>query len=570
MTTQVETGAPVGRGDRLVGLPHAGRGVVMARNGAAATSHPLATQTAIAVLRDGGSAVDAALAANALLGLIEPTGAGIGGDLYAIVWDPKTQKLHAYNGSGRSPRGLDVATAKRRVQPSGYLPNVGAISVSTPGCVDGWYALHGRFGRRTMAQNLAPAIAYATEGFVVTPLIATYWTTFMKGLQRAHQGGLLEEVAGANAAFTHDGVPPRAGDVWRNPDLAAAYTLLADQGRDAFYAGEIAARIDALMIRVGGWLRAGDLAAHSGERVDPISTSYRGYEVWQIGGNTQGVAVLEALNIMETFDLAAMGPGSADALHVMIEAKKIAFADRARYLADPAVSPAPEAFLTSKAYAQARAAEIRMGHAATTVEAGAPPATGDTVYLTVADADGMMVSLIQSNFFVMGSGLVPDGLGFMLQNRGALFSFEPGHANAYAPGKRPLQTIIPGFITRNGQPVMSFGVMGGAMQPQGQAQVVANIVDFGMNPQEAGDAARWQHFGAGTPEDPALPDGGELTLESGIAPDVRAALAARGHVIKPSRPLSGYGGYQAIQRDPQTGSYLAASEMRFDGAAAGY
>jgi gamma-glutamyltranspeptidase/glutathione hydrolase len=564
------TQAQVGRGDRLVGPSFVGRGVVMATEGAAATSQPLATQTAIEVLRQGGSAVDAAIAANAVLGVVEPTGAGMGGDLYAIVWDPKTKKLYGYNGSGRSAMGLDAATARKHVQANGYLPQVGAVSVSTPGAVDGWFALHDRFGRRTMAQNLQPAIGYARNGFVLTPVIGAYWNAFMRGILALDGKGMIEDLANARATYTTNGTPPPVGQVWRNPDLAASYEHLAKGGRDSFYKGDVARTIDAYMKRVGGYLRYEDLAAHHGQWVDPISTSYRGYEVWEIGGNTQGVAVLEALNIMETFDLQSLGAGSADALHVMIEAKKIAFADRARYLADPAFAPAPEAMLLSKDYARKRAAEIRMDKAASSVEAGTPPAHSDTVYLTVADKDGMMVSLIQSNFFLMGSGLVPDKLGFMLQNRGALFSFEPGHPNAYAPGKRPMQTIIPGFVTFKGAPFLAFGVMGGAMQPQGQVQVLANLIDFGMNVQEAGDAARWQHFGSGTADDPALPAGGEVTLESGIAAAAADDLRMRGHLIKPSRPLVGYGGYQAIRRDPVTGVYSAATELRFDGAAAGY
>jgi gamma-glutamyltranspeptidase/glutathione hydrolase len=332
----------------------------------------------------------------------------------------------------------------------------------------------------------------------------------------------------------------------------------------------VAKILDAYMIRIGGWLRAEDMAAHHGEWVQPISTNYRGHEVWQCPPNTQGFSVLQMLNLIEGFDLGTMGAGSADALHVMIEAKKLAFADRARRLADPAFSPSDLEGLVSRAYADQRRGLIAMDRASTSVEAGAPPGHGDTVYLTTADRDGMMVSLIQSNYFIMGCGLVPDGLGFMLQNRGALFSFAPGHANLYAPKKRPLHTIIPGFVTRDGAPWLSYGVMGGAMQPQGHVQVLVNLIDFGMNLQEAGDAARWQHFGAGTPDDPALEPGGEVTLESGIAPGVAENLRRRGHKLAPSRALSGYGGYQAIAWDAASHSYRAASEMRFDGQAAGY
>ena len=557
----------VGRGDRLVGAPFASRAPVYARNGAAATSQPLATQTAIEILKAGGTAMDAAIAANAVLGVVEPTGAGLGGDLFALVWDPATRKVHAYNGSGRSPRNLDFETAKSRVQANGYLPRVGAVSVSTPGAADGWFALHERFGRKTMAELLAPAIAYAQEGFAVTPLIATYWRTFLRTVVPS---GQVEETANLFATFGARGRGPDAGHIRRNPDLASTYERLASGGRDEFYLGGIALTIAGYMERIGGWLGAEDLAHHQGQWVEPLSTDYRGHDVWQIGGNTQGVAVLQMLNLLERFDLAGFGAGSAELTHLMIEAKKIAFADRARHLADPDFAGSVDKMLISKAYAEHRAHEILPGRAALAVEAGAPPSAADTVYLTTADRDGMMVSLIQSNYFMMGSGLVPDGLGFMLQNRGAMFTFEPGHANVYAPGKRPMHTIIPGFVTRAGEPWLSFGVMGGAMQAQGQVQALSNLIDFGMGVQEAGDAARWQHFGSGTADDPALPSSGEVTLESGFPAEVADALRARGHHLAPSRPLSGYGGYQAILKDRDTLAYHAATEMRFDGAAAGY
>jgi gamma-glutamyltranspeptidase / glutathione hydrolase len=559
-----------GRGDRLTGLPHATRAAICAPNGAAATSQPLATQAAIEILRRGGTAMDAAIAANAVLGLVEPTGSGLGGDLFALVWDPGEKKLFAYNGSGRSPAGLDFDTARARVGDNGYLPRFGAVAVSVPGCADGWFALHGRFGRLSMGELLAPAIGYARDGFPLTPLIAAYWRAHMRLVFSLGDKGVVEETANARAAFTRDGATPRPGERWTNPDLARTYERLAAGGRAAFYEGEAARTLDAYMRRIGGWLRAEDLAGHEGEWVEPISTAYRGFEVWQCPPNTQGFSVLQMLNLVEGFDLAAMGPGSADALHVMIEAKKLAFADRARHLADPAFSPAPLAGLLSKAYAERRRVLIDMDRAGEAVEAGAPPGHGDTVYLTCADADGMMVSLIQSNYFNMGCGLVPDGLGFMLQNRGALFSFQAGHANLYAPSKRPLHTIIPGFVTRDGTPWLSYGVMGGAMQPQGHLQVLVNMIDFGMGPQEAGDFARWQHYGAGTPDDPALEPGGAVSFESGVAPEVLKDLRRRGHRIIPSRPLSGYGGYQAIRFDPEQRVYHAATEMRFDGMAAGF
>jgi len=566
----MSAGPPIGRGDRLTGLPHATRAVVMAPNGAAATSQPLATQTALDILRRGGSALDAAIAANAVLGLVEPTGSGLGGDLFALVWDPAEKALAAYNGSGRSPAGLTLEQVRSKAGRNGYLPRFGAVAASVPGCADGWFALHGRFGRLPMAELLAPAIGYAREGFPLTPLIAAYWLQAMRTVLSLGEKGVIEETGNARATFTRDGVAPVAGERWTNPDLARTYEALAKGGRATFYEGEIARTIDAYMRRIGGWMDRDDLASHRGDWVQPISTRYRGYDVWQSPPNTQGFSVLQILNLIEGFDLAAMGPGSADALHVMIEAKKIAFADRARYLADPDFSPVDVAALVSKPYANQRRALIAMDRALGAVEAGAPCGHGDTVYLTTADKDGMMVSLIQSNYFTMGCGLVPDGLGFMLQNRGALFSLADGHANLYAPKKRPLHTIIPGFVTRDGEPWLSYGVMGGAMQPQGHVQVLVNMIDFGMNPQEAGDFARWQHYGAGTPDDPGLEPGGEVSVESGIAPDVVDDLRRRGHRVTPSRPLSGYGGYQAIQFDAIQRVYHAASEMRFDGQAGGY
>jgi gamma-glutamyltranspeptidase/glutathione hydrolase len=558
----------IGRGDRIVGRPFASRGEIMAPNGAAATSQPLATQTAIDMLRRGGSAMDAAIAANAVLGLVEPTGAGVGGDLFALVWDPGDKRLFGYNGSGRSPAGLSLETARSRAAENGYLPRFGAVSVSVPGCVDGWFALHGRFGRLSMSDLLAPAIQYAREGFPVTPMIAAYWREGLRVFAELGKSGIIEETDNVRAVFSRDGAAPRPGQRWTNPALAQTYEALASGGRAAFYEGALARTMDAYMRRIGGWLGLEDLAAHAGDWTAPISTDYRGHTVWQLPPNTQGLSVLQMLNLIEGFDIKAMGPGSADALHVMIEAKKLAYADRARWLADPDLSPAPVEALISKAYADQRRSLIRMDSALGEVEAGAPPAHSDTVYLTVADRDGMMVSLIQSNYYNMGCGLSPDGLGFIFQDRGTLFSLQEGHANCYAPNKRPLHTIIPGFVTRDGEPWLSFGVMGGAMQPQGQVQVLVNLIDHGMNLQEAGDAARWQHFGSGTADDPTLEPGGRVSFESGIAPEVVEALRARGHKVVAVPP--GYGGYQAIARDAAQGGYRAATEMRFDGQAAGY
>ncbi len=563
-----------GRGDRIVGAPFATRSPVLARHGMAATSQPLATQVALDILKKGGSAVDAAIAANAVLGLMEPTGCGIGGDLFAIVWDPATQQLYGLNASGRSPRGLSfevmVAEAKRLQPPeAGKLPTIprwGVLPVTVPGAVDGWFELHARFGRLPMREVLAPAIRYAREGFPVSQVIAHYWAQNLERFQENRS--LIPEFDNALQTFFPGGRAPREGEIFRNPDLARTYELLAEQGRDAFYQGPIAETIDAYMRRIGGYLRKEDLSAHQSEWVEPVSVNYRGYEVYELPPNGQGIAVLQMLNILEGFDLSAMGWGSADYLHVMAEAKRLAFEDRARFYADPAFYQVPLEQLLSKAYAAERRRLIRMDTVMARVDPGLedPLPDGDTIYLTVADSSGMMISLIQSNYLGMGSGLVPDGLGFMLQNRGALFALVPDHPNAYAPGKRPFHTIIPGFVMKDGQPWLSFGVMGGDMQPQGHVQILTNLIDFGMNVQEAGDAARWRHIGGRTPLGTSEGDG-VLLLESGFDPAVVRELERRGHRVRFTR--GAFGGYQAILRDT-LGVYHGASEMRKDGHAAGY
>jgi gamma-glutamyltranspeptidase/glutathione hydrolase len=544
-------------GDRITGLPFATRSEVIASRAMAATSHPLATQVALDVMKQGGSAVDAAIAANAALGLMEPTGNGIGGDLFAIVWDPKAQKLVGYNGSGRSPKALLLSHFKERGLTR--IPARGPLPVSVPGTVDAWAALHGKYGKRTLAEDLAPAIRYAREGFPVPEVIAHHW---------ARSVPVYAEHANFREQFTIDGRAPRKGEVWRNPNLAATLEQIGAEGRKAFYEGAIAGAIADHVKAQGGFLSQEDLAAHRGEWVEPVSTSYRGHDVWELPPNTQGIAALQMLNILEGYDLKAMGFGSADAIHAMVEAKKLVFEDRAKHYADPAAASVPVAGLLDKKYAAARRRSIRMDRAAKVLDAGDPAlATGDTIYLTTADESGMMVSLIQSNYRGMGSGMVPRGLGFMLQNRGELFSLVEGHANCYAPGKRPFQTIIPAFVTKDGKPLVSFGVMGGDMQPQGHVQIVVNLVDFGMNLQEAGDAPRWHHGGSSEPTGERMTDGGVLELESGIAPEVARALAARGHTV---RVASGeaFGGYQAIAR--RDGVYYGASESRKDGQAAGW
>ncbi len=545
----------VGGPDRITGRPFATRSEVIAKNGMAATSHPLATQVALEILRAGGTAVDAAIAANAALGLMEPTGCGIGGDLFAIVWDAEEEELYGLNASGRSPRALtaDVFTARGL----DHIPKYGVLPLSVPGCVDGWFRLHERFGALSMEAVLAPAIRYAREGFPLTDLIAYYWERSVRVLN--DQPGFAEQFTPA----------PKVGQLWKNPNLAKTYERLGKEGRDVFYRGEIAHAIGDFVKEHGGYLAYEDLAAHESTWVEPVSTNYRGYDVWELPPNGQGIAALQMLNLLEGYDLASMGPGSADWLHLLIEAKKIAFEDRAKFYADPAFNELPVEYLVSKEYADKRRKEIDPKKAGQSYEAANPALEeGDTIYLTVADSKGNMVSLIQSNYRGMGSGVAPAGLGFILQDRGELFDLTPGRFNSYAPGKRPFHTIIPAFVTKDGKPWLSFGVMGGSFQPQGHVQVLVNMIDFGMNTQEAGDAARIAHGGSSQPTGGRMDDGGAISLESGIAPEVVRELAKRGHVIRPGK--GGYGGYQAIRFDPATGVYYGASESRKDGHAAGY
>lgn len=551
-------------GDRPIGRPWAGRSTVIAKSGMAATSQPLATQAAVDVLRRGGSAADAAIAANACLALMEPTGCGLGGDLFAIVWDPQARRLAGLNASGPGAKGQTLEALRTRFAGFAAIPWAGSASVTVPGAVDGWLKLHARFGRLRLAEVLQPAIGYAKDGFPVSPIIADGWARNMARL--AERRSQIEEFDNALKVFAPGGKAPGAGEMFKNPQLADVLTNIAVFGRKDFYEGETARKLDAYMRRIGGALRYEDLAAFEAEWVEPISTPYRGVQAHQLPPNGQGLTVLQMLNILEGFDLRRMGHGSPDALHVMIEAKKLAFADRARFIADPAFQPAPLGPLLSKEYAARRRAMIRMDRAMPAVDVPAMH-DGDTVYLAAADASGMMVSLIQSNYRGMGGGLVPDGLGFMLQNRGAQFNLDPGHPNAFAPGKRPFHTIIPGFVTKNGEPWLAFGVMGGAMQPQGHVQIITNLVDFDMDLQEAGDAPRWRHIGG---RDPDGADGGEtgdrVFLESGLGADAAIALARRGHVIETAR--QDVGGYQAVLR--RDGVLHGATEKRKDGAAAGY
>ena len=542
--------------DRIIGETFTTRSEVVAQHGMACTSQPLATQVALDIMKAGGNAIDAAIAANAMLGLVEPVSNGIGGDLFAIVWDAKTRQLYGLNASGRSPQSLSLDYFKEK----GYekIPSYGPLPVSVPGCVDGWFELHGKFGSMDMDQILAPAISYSKKGFPLTEVIAYYWAGNARSLSRYPN---VAEV------FMPGGSAPAKGEIFKNPYLASTLELIAKGGRDAFYKGEIARIIAAFMEEQGGFLSYEDLASHTSEWVKPVSTNYRGYDVWELPPNGQGIAALQILNILEGYDIASMGFGSSEYIHHFVEAKKLAFEDRAKYYADPAFNDLPVEELISKEYAASRRELIRSQRASRRLDAGELE-KGNTIYMTVADDQGNMVSLIQSNYRGMGSGMCPPGLGFILQDRGELFTLEEGHYNVYEPGKRPFHTIIPAFVTKDGLPWMSFGVMGGSMQPQGHAQVLINMIDFGMNLQEAGDAPRIRHDGSSQPTGSKMSDGGRVNLESGIPYKAIRELVRMGHDVKYT--VGGYGGYQAILWDEQNGVYYGASESRKDGQAAGY
>ena len=554
--------------DRITGKNFAARSEVLATHGMVCTSVPAATQVGIEILKHGGSAVDAAIAANATLGLMEPVSNGIGGDLFAIVYSAKEKKLYGINGSGRSPLGLSYDAMKSELAKLNLetIPPRGMLPISVPGCVDAWAELHKKFGKLKLNDDLAPAIRYAEEGFPVTDLIAYYWA-FGPRLYKGLPGAFIE-------TYTLDGKErtPGKGDIFKNPDLAKTLRLIGEKGRDAFYKGEIAGKIDAFMSANGGFLRKIDFEKHTSTWVEPVSVKYRGYDVFELPPNGQGIATLQILNILEGFDLRAMGRNSAETLHTMIEAKKIAWADRAKFYADPAFAKVPLAGLLSKDYAAERRKLIDPNRAAQQVEAGNPALDqGDTIYMCTADDEGNMVSLIQSNYRGMGSGIVVPGLGFMFQDRGELFSMDPQHANVYAPGKRPFHTIIPGFVMKDGKPWEAFGVMGGGMQPQGHVQVLTNQIDFGLNVQEAGDASRWQHEGDNEPTGEKMNAlGGYVEVESGIPYETVRELHKKGHDMRFG--LGGYGGYQAIKVEMHDGRrvYVGASESRKDGMAAGY
>jgi gamma-glutamyltranspeptidase/glutathione hydrolase len=557
-------------GDRPSGASFSSRSPALGCSGAAGTAHPLATQAAIEMLKRGGSAVDAAIAANAVLGFVEPVSSGLGGDCFAFVWDPKTNKLEGMASSGRSPKGLSLETARSRAK-NGALPALGAVTVSTPGALDGWWTLHQRYGKLKWAELFAPAIHYCEAGAPNPQIIGWYLKRNMAAFLRPGSG--VEETANAVATYTPGGVAPNEYDVRRNPDLARTYRMIAEGGRDVFYDGPIAKTIDAYFKRIGGWLSAEDLREHHGEWDEPLVTKYRGIDVYAMAANTQGLATLQMLNILEQFDLRAFGFQSTQSLHVQIEAKRLAYEDRARFYADPHFAKIPIDWLNSKDYAKQRAGLIRMDRILEPVYPGQAPGHGDTTYFSTADKDGMMVSMIQSNFRGMGSGLVADGLGFMFQDRGQLFSLQDGHPNIYAPGKRPFQTIIPGFASKDGVPWLAFGVMGGDMQPQGQSQIIINRVDYGLDVQAASDSPRWHHEGSSQTmgEDRAgLTPRGILRLEAGVPAETRNALTTLGWPMGASD--GGFGRYECVENRRQGNDrvYAAASEMRADGVALAY
>jgi gamma-glutamyltranspeptidase/glutathione hydrolase len=540
--------------DRITGEKFASRSEVIGQNGMVATSHPLATQIGLDILKQGGTAIDAAIAANIALGLMEPTGNGIGGDLFAIVWDSKTQKLHGLNASGPAPRNITidyfVKQGLKKIPPYGPLP------VTVPGAVDGWVKLHEKFGKMDFKLLFEPTIEYAKSGFPVTETIAYY-------LDRSQKR--FENYPNFNDVWAKNGRMPQKGEIFKNPQLAKTLEVIASKGRAGFYEGPIARTMADFIQSQGGFLTYEDLASFHSEWTPPVSSNYRGYEVWELPPNGQGIAALQILNMLENYDLKSLGLFSAEYIHLFTEAKKLAFADRAKYYADPLFEKIPVEELISKSYAKERIKLIDANHVAKTDEAGILK-NGDTVYLTAADQYGNMISLIQSNYRGMGSGMVPPGLGFMLQDRGELFSLDKNHKNSLKGGKRPFHTIIPAFVTKDGKPFMSFGVMGGATQPQAHAQIIINIVDFGLNLQEAGDAPRIVHSGSTQPTDEIMKDGGTLSIESGFGDEIEKQLAKKGHNIKYEKGI--FGGYQAIML--KDGVYYGASETRKDGQASGY
>lgn len=522
-----------------------------------ATAHPLATGAGLAALRAGGSAVDAALAANAVLAVVEPVACGLGGDLFVLGWDAEEGRLFGLDASGRSPAGLALADLPRDAR--GRVPLGSPLTWTVPGAVDGWLTLHARWGRLPTDVLLADAIQLARHGCPVTEIIARAW----EAGARSHR-----EQPGFAEVFLPGGRAPREGELFRNPALARTLEEIAEGGADAFYRGRVADELVAFSERWGGALTHEDLAATRCTAVEPLSTRFSGHELWELPPAGQGIAALEMLNIAEAAGIEGLPRSHPDWWHVLVEAKKLAFADRARYLADPSRARVPSERLASKEHAADLARSLDRRRAAESPPDPPSLTGGETTYLAAADPEGNLVSWIQSNYTGFGSGHAVPSLGFGLQNRGALFSLDPTHPNRFEPGKRPLHTIIPGFVTRGGEPWLAFGVMGGDMQPQGHVQVLLNLLLEGMGLQEAGDAARFHHAGGEEPDGAVRDPGGVLHLEPGVPPPIRAELARRGHRIA-DRPGS-YGGYQAVARAPDTGAWLGATECRKDGCALGF
>ncbi|MDA7828418.1 gamma-glutamyltransferase [Gammaproteobacteria bacterium] len=540
--------------DRVTGEEFTSRSEVIAKNGMVATSHPLASQIGLQILKDGGNAIDAAIAANVALGLMEPTGNGIGGDLFVILWDAKTKKLYGLNASGPSPQSISIEffTANKLEK----IPSYGPLPVSVPGAVDGWIKLHERFGKLPFEELFKPTIDYANNGFPLTETIAYY-------LELSSQR--FKTYPNFKNIWMPDGIYLKKGDVFKNPKLASTLGDIATSKRSSFYEGDMAKIMSDFVISQGGFLSTNDLAQYHAEWVEPVSTNYRGYDVWELPPNGQGIAALQILNLLERYNINKMGLFSSEYIHHFVEAKKLAFADRAKYYADPDFNDIDIHYLISKEYADLRAKHINPLKSSISVNAGSLK-DGDTIYLTTADKEGNMVSLIQSNYRGMGSGMVPPGLGFMIQNRGELFSLDKDHANSLVGGKRPFHTIIPAFITKDNKPFISFGVMGGATQPQAHAQIAINIIDFNLNLQEAGDAPRIVHTGSSQPTGETMVNGGSLSLEKAFTETIIEELKTKGHIINYQPGI--FGGYQAIML--KGGVFYGASESRKDGHAVGY
>ncbi len=540
--------------DRITGLDFASRSEVLASNGMAATSHPLATQTAVSILKNGGNAIDAAIAANAVLGLVEPTGCGIGGDLFAIVWSADDKRLYGLNSSGPAPIKLSIDEITKKGLDK--IPAYGPLPVTVPGAVAGWTELHKKFGLMEFNLLFEDAINYAEKGFPVSEVVAYYL-----GLSSNN----FKNYPNFKETWMPNNKILKKGDIFKNPHLANTYKKIAQSYGSEFYQGDIANEIVSFINSQRGYFTIEDLKNFKPEWIEPVSVNYRGYDVWELPPNGQGIAALQMLNILENFDIKKLGFGTSEYIHLFAETKKIVYEDRALYYADPSFSDIPVSKLISKEYAKNRLDLIDPNKSSIKFDAGNLE-NGDTIYLTVADQFGNMVSLIQSNYRGMGSGMVPNKLGFMLQDRGEMFSLDRNHKNSLLGGKRPFHTIIPAFISKDGNPLVSFGLMGGAMQPQGHAQIVINLIDFKMNLQEAGDAPRIRHIGSSQPTGEKMIDGGYLSLEKGISSEEINKLKKLGHKIQ--YDLGGFGGYQAIMI--KDGVYVGASDSRKDGQASGY